>query len=77
MMKYIIDRFEGEYAVCEDENGAFVNIPKDRFSCDARSGDIVIRVEGKLVVDKNASDNKRAEISALQKRLQGRCKRKG
>jgi len=25
-VKYIIDRFEGDYAVCEDENVEFINI---------------------------------------------------
>ena len=37
-MNYIIDRFEGIYAVCEDEERQFVNIEKTALPAGAREG---------------------------------------
>ncbi len=39
-MKVIIDRFEGDYAVVELENGEFADMPKV-FVPNAKEGDIV------------------------------------
>ena len=72
-MKYTVDRFEGEYAVCEDESGAFVNIERKSLPSDVKSGDILFGRDGKFSADKRLSDQKRAEISALQKKLRGGC----
>ena len=35
----IIDRFEGEYAVCEEESGGFTKIPKVFLPGGCREGD--------------------------------------
>lgn len=40
-MKLIIDRFEGDFAVCEMQNGKIVNIPKIILD-NANEGDSVI-----------------------------------
>lgn len=39
-MKLVIDRFEGEFAVVEIENGELINIPKILVG-DAKEGDIL------------------------------------
>ena len=39
-MKFIIDRFEGDYAVVELENGEFADMPKV-FVPNAKEGDVV------------------------------------
>ena len=39
-MKVIIDRFEGDYAVVELENGEFADMPKV-FGPNAKEGDVV------------------------------------
>ena len=39
-MKVTIDRFEGDFAVCEIEKGRFANLPK-AFVPGAKEGDIV------------------------------------
>lgn len=36
-----IDRFEGEYAVCELENGRMINIEKNKFLYPVEEGDII------------------------------------
>ena len=38
-MKIIIDRFEGDFAVCELEDKSFVNVPRVLFG-NAKEGDI-------------------------------------
>ena len=38
-MKLIIDRFEGTYAVCEQEDRSTVKVPKYKLPLDCREGD--------------------------------------
>ena len=42
-MKLIIDRFEGNFAVCETENKTFVNIPKSELPSLINEGDVLIQ----------------------------------
>lgn len=60
-MKLIIDRFEGNFAVCETENKTFVNIPKSELPSLINEGDVLIQnANGKYSIDRNAT-NKRAK----------------
>jgi hypothetical protein len=38
----IIDRFEGEYAICECDDGNMIQIRRDLIAADAREGDVLI-----------------------------------
>ncbi len=38
-MRIIIDRFEGEFALCETENGKILNVPAELF-LNAHEGDV-------------------------------------
>lgn len=38
-MRIIIDRFEGEFALCEIENGKILNVPSELF-LNAHEGDV-------------------------------------
>ena len=40
-MRYIVDRFENEYAIVELDNGEFIDIPKKVLPPDASEGSIV------------------------------------
>lgn len=40
-MRYIVDRFENEYAIIELDNGEFVDIPKKALPSDASEGSII------------------------------------
>ncbi|NLK28116.1 MAG: DUF3006 domain-containing protein [Clostridiales bacterium] len=42
LSKLIIDRFEGNYAVCEGEDKTIVNIPKYKLPLDCKEGDCLI-----------------------------------
>jgi hypothetical protein len=43
MKKFIIDRFEGNYAVCEMEDKSFISIPKYKLPLDCREGDCLLQ----------------------------------
>lgn len=40
-MQVIIDRFEGNFAVCEKENKTMVDIPKEILPDEAKEGDVL------------------------------------
>ena len=42
-MRYIVDRFENEYAIVELDNGEFIDIPKKVLPPDASEGSINVR----------------------------------
>ncbi len=47
MKKLIIDRFEGDFAVCETESLEFVNIPKKVLPENAVEGDVItVKIDG-------------------------------
>jgi hypothetical protein len=47
----VIDRFEGEYAVCECETGEFVHVRRGLIADDAREGDVLIWTDNAYLVD--------------------------
>lgn len=63
-MKYTIDRFEGNFAVVELENGKFVDIPREAIPADAHEGDII-----SLSVDTRATEKAKKDIRKLEDSL--------
>lgn len=55
VMKYIIDRFEGKYALCEDVNKKLTQIPKYKVPPEAKEGDCIYESDGILLLDKSGS----------------------
>lgn len=68
-MRLVIDRFEGKYAVCELENGEFVDVPEEDIPQEAKEGDVITKTDNKYCVDKMATENKRKEIKHKMDRL--------
>ena len=68
-MELIIDRFEDEYAVCEDENKKILNINKSKIPKQAKEGDIIIYIDGKYILDKEKTLNRKKYIEELTKDL--------
>ena len=64
-MKYIIDRFEGKWAVCETEDGKMIDIEKSKLPKNARAGDVIVQKNGKLQVDKKETEKRWKEIDKL------------
>ena len=62
----IIDRFEGEYAVCEEESGSFRKLPKVFLPGGCREGDcLVLLPGGACQVDRAATAQRRQEIRRM------------
>ena len=49
-MRYTVDRIEEDFAVCEDENKNFLNIPLDKFLQRPRDGDTIEKTESGFVI---------------------------
>ena len=62
-MKITIDRFEGEYAVVETEDGKTYNVPKDLFHC-CSEGDVL-----KLEFDEDETKKRKENIKGLMNKL--------
>lgn len=67
MIHYSIDRFEGDFAVCESSGGEFTDILISLLPAGAREGDILVLAEdGKLMLDAEETQRRRDEILRLQ-----------
>ena len=59
----IIDRFEGEYVVCEEESGAFRKIPKVLLPPGSREGDCLVQDKaGEWQTDRAATRERREKL---------------
>lgn len=61
-MKLIIDRFESNYAVCEDENRVMHNISKSLIPSESREGDVL-----EIILNKEETEKRRKYIEELTK----------
>lgn len=67
---YSIDRFSGEFAVCENQTtGEFVNIHKILIESSARPGDIIKKENDKFIIDIEKTKEAKEEIKALANSL--------
>ena len=64
-MKLIIDRFEGKYAICEDEDCNMINILKEELPSNVKVGDIIIKVNNDFVVDYDDTKKRKKYIEEL------------
>lgn len=68
-MKIIIDRFEGNYAVCETEEKKFIDIPKSDIPEGAKEGDILTKTDNGYSIEKAETETKREEVKKRMNRL--------
>lgn len=61
-MRLIIDRFEGVYAVCEDDNGNMVNVLKANLPEGAKEGSVLQVADGMITVDHDETNNRKERI---------------
>jgi hypothetical protein len=68
-VKVVIDRFEGDYAVCEKENREMIDIKKDILPKEAKEND-VLDIEGdKIIIDVEETKKRKKDIEELTKDL--------
>ncbi len=63
-MKLVIDRFEGEWCVCEYEAGKTLDIPCDLLPKDAKEGDTLC-----ISIDRTETKTQKEYAEQLRKRL--------
>lgn len=70
MSKLIIDRFEGSYALCEDEQRSITKIPKYKLPLGSKEGDALVQdSEGMYHISKNETKEKESRIREKKNRL--------
>jgi hydrogenase maturation factor len=68
LLKGIIDRFEGEYAIVEIE-GITKLIKRCAISSDSREGDVIMFSQGKWIIDREATEELAREVRKLTDKL--------
>ena len=63
-MRIILDRFEGNIAVVELENGQMIDCPKALFPVNAKEGSII-----NITVDENATNEKLQRVTERMNKL--------
>lgn len=66
---YIIDRFEGEFALCETPGSVMEKLPRKSLPPEAAEGDLLFWGEGGWRVDRQATEKRRAALAAKRGRL--------
>lgn len=68
-MKITIDRFEGDYAICEKDDRSMLDIAKTKIPAAAKEGD-VLEVSGNLItIDEKETAKRKEKIEDLTKSL--------
>lgn len=52
-MKVIVDRFEGNYAVCECEDKTMINIEKSKLPLGVKEGSVILADGNSIIIDEN------------------------
>ncbi|MBU3161543.1 DUF3006 domain-containing protein [Clostridium frigoris] len=68
-MNLIIDRFEGDYVVCEKEDRTMMDIKKSKIPSVAKEGDVLIIDNGVIIIDIEKTKKRKIEIKKLTKDL--------
>lgn len=68
-MRVIIDRFEGEFAICEKENLEMIDILKESIPKESKEGDVLIIKGDKITLDLKETEKRRKRIEELVKNL--------
>ncbi len=64
-MKLIVDRFEGEYVVCEKEDGNMIDIKRETLPKEAKEGDILLVEGDNITIDIQATLERKERIEKL------------
>jgi hypothetical protein len=68
-MKVIIDRFEGNFAVCEKENRQMIDIERSKIPCMAQEGDVLNISDDIITIDAEATEKRKKRIEEIAKDL--------
>lgn len=68
-MRYIIDRFEEGYAVCETEGKNHISISLDRLPEGVREGDVIVSAGETYEIDRGETQDRRKRIRDKMRNL--------
>ena len=68
----IVDRLEGEYAVCERAGEGMISLPLNQLPAGIRDGDVLTKQNGSYRIDREASQRRKEEVEAKRRRLFGK-----
>lgn len=74
MKKFIIDRFEGNYAVCEMADKSFITIPKYKLPLDCKEGECLFQDEDEMY-QKDPEAMQSSSLKAKEKYLRDKMNR--
>jgi len=69
IMRLIVDRFEGDFAVCENENKEMINVCRSELPADVKEGDVLLKMNDKYVIDTAATEERKKKISRMMDEL--------
>lgn len=73
-VRYAIDRFEGNVAVCNDiSTGKNIEIDKNSIPKEAKEGDIIEKSENSFILNKKLTENRYKHISERMDKLFKNC----
>ncbi len=75
-LKYSVDRIEEAIAVCEDENGRFVNFDTDKLPEGLVEGDIFSIDDGEAVLLKEETEERRRLLAERRKAIINRKRKR-
>lgn len=65
MSKFIIDRIESQFVVCEDELGNIINLKKSIINGDLKEGSVIIEIDNKYNIDEEETKKRKEELARL------------
>jgi hypothetical protein len=69
-MRLIIDRFEGNVAVCEEENREMLNVGKEQLPAGAKEGDVLeMAADGTITINVEETRKRKEAIKEKTKGL--------
>lgn len=69
-MEIIIDRFEGSFAVCENQlTGEMIDIRRSKLPANIKEGDYLIIKDGQVIVDERKRKEREERIQKLMDQL--------
>ena len=68
-MRIVIDRFEGDYAVCERDDRTMLNIYKNKLPAEAKEGDVLIVDGDAISIDLMETSKRKEQANQLMEKL--------
>lgn len=68
-MRYIVDRIEECFVLCENEQGEFINIERKKLPENVREGDVIMQKGNSFVIDIEETKKRKEYIEKLANEL--------